>query len=202
MAAINVAAICNNSSGASSKFALIVNEENRTISGDGNDKGYGSRSQGGEQMVNIRLATLHDVDELVQMRWDFSKEDYGNSSASFEEFHQICSEFLVKAIEGGDWYIWVAEVERSIVSHMYLQLIHKVPRPGKSPDPYFGYVTNVYTRPEFRSQSFGSKIHIAMEEWSKENKVEFLILWPSSNSVQFYSRNGFSRCEEAMEKHW
>ncbi|SHE15110.1 Acetyltransferase (GNAT) family [Chlamydia abortus] len=152
-------------------------------------------------MALVRLAALDDVDELVQMRWDFSEEE-ASSSVSFEEFHQICSEFLVKALESGDWYIWIAEVENKIVSHMYLQLIHKVPRPGKSPDPYFGYVTNVYTRPAFRSQGIGTEIHTAMEKWSKENKVEFLILWPSSNSIQFYSRNGFSLCEEAMEKHW
>ncbi|MGO4500083.1 N-acetyltransferase family protein [Paenibacillus sp. 2RAB27] len=153
-------------------------------------------------MANVRLATLDDVDELVQMRWDFSAEDYGVSTVSFEEFHQICSEFLIKAIESRDWYIWVAEFENNIVSHMYLQLIDKVPRPGKSRDPYYGYVTNVYTRPAFRSQGIGTEIHIAMEKWSKDNKVEFLILWPSSNSVQFYSRNGFAHCEEAMEKHW
>jgi GNAT superfamily N-acetyltransferase len=85
-----------------------------------------------------------------------------------------------------------------IVSHMYLQLIHKVPRPGKFQDPYYGYVTNVYTCPDFRNQGIGSKIHIAMEKWSKEHEVEFLILWPSSDSVNFYARNGFSRCEEAM----
>ncbi|MNI18178.1 Acetyltransferase (GNAT) family protein [compost metagenome] len=96
----------------------------------------------------------------------------------------------------------MAEVEKNIVSHMYLQLIHKVPRPGKTRDPYYGYVTNVYTRPAFRSQCIGAEIHMAMEKWSKENDVEFLILWPSSTSVQFYTRNGFARCEEAMEKHW
>lgn len=153
-------------------------------------------------MGNVRLATLDDVDELVQMRWDFSEEDYGDSTVSFEDFHQICSEFLRTTINSGDWFIWVAEVDNKIVSHMYLQLIHKVPRPRKFPDPYYGYVTNVYTRPAFRSQEIGSKIHIAMENWSKENNVEFLILWPSSDSVQFYSKNGFSRSEEAMEKHW
>ena len=153
-------------------------------------------------MTNIRLATINDIDELVQMRWDFSKVEPINSTISFEEFHQICSKFLIKAIESRDWYIWVAEVENRIASHMYLQLIHKVPRPGKLADPYYGYVTNVYTRPDYRSQGIGNKIHIAMEKWSKENEVEFLILWPSSNSIQFYSRNGFSRSEEAMEKHW
>ncbi|MBW7452841.1 GNAT family N-acetyltransferase [Paenibacillus sepulcri] len=153
-------------------------------------------------MAIVRLATLDDVDELVQMRWEFSEDEHSKGIASFEGFHMICSEFLIKAIKGGDWYIWVAEVEKNIVSHMYLQLIHKVPKPGKSPDPYFGYVTNVYTRPLFRSQGIGTKIHIAMEQWSKENSVEFLILWPNSESVPFYSRNGFFRCEEAMEKHW
>ncbi|MCU6793243.1 GNAT family N-acetyltransferase [Paenibacillus sp. WQ 127069] len=59
----------------------------------------------------------------------------------------------------------------------------KVPRPGKSPDAYYGYVTKVYTRPVFRNQGIGSQIHHAMENWSKENEVEFLILWPSSDNV-------------------
>ncbi|MEW4425942.1 GNAT family N-acetyltransferase [Paenibacillus pabuli] len=150
----------------------------------------------------VRLATLKDIPQLVQMRWDFSEEEHVNNVVTFKEFNQICSEFLLKSIRSGDWYIWVAEISGSLVSHMYLQLIHKVPRPGKSPDPYYGYVTNVYTRPDFRNLGIGSKIHKVMENWSKENEVEFLILWPSSESVDFYSRNGFSQCEEALEKHW
>ncbi|MCG7385492.1 GNAT family N-acetyltransferase [Paenibacillus sp. ACRRY] len=150
----------------------------------------------------VRLATSEDIPQLVQMRWDFSEEEHANNVVTFEEFNQICSEFLLKAIQSGDWYIWIAESGGSLVSHMYLQLIHKVPRPGKSSDPYYGYVTNVYTRPAFRNLGIGSKIHKAMENWSKENEVEFLILWPSSESVEFYSRNGFSQSEEALEKHW
>lgn len=150
----------------------------------------------------VRLATSEDIPQLVQMRWDFSEEECANNVVTFEEFNQICSEFLLKAIQSGDWHIWIAEIGGGLVSHMYLQLIHKVPRPGKSPDPYYGYVTNVYTRPAFRNLGIGSKIHKAMENWSKENEVEFLILWPSSESVEFYSRNGFSQSEEALEKHW
>ncbi|MFD2115232.1 GNAT family N-acetyltransferase [Paenibacillus yanchengensis] len=144
-------------------------------------------------MAIVRLATLDDIDELIQMRWDFSTEDYGDSTVSYEELHQVCGDFLNKAIESGNCYVWVAEVQRSIVSHMYLQLIHKVPRPGKIRDPYYGYVTNVYTRPAFRSQGIGTEIYVAMEKWSKENEVEFLILWPSRTSVQFYEKNGFAQ---------
>ncbi|GGD78513.1 GNAT family N-acetyltransferase [Paenibacillus nasutitermitis] len=153
-------------------------------------------------MENIRLAALADINELVQLRWDFSNEERTDPAGGFEDFQQICSAFLAKAIEGGDWYIWVAEAEGKIVSHMYLQLIHKVPRPGKSPDPCYGYVTNVYTRPGYRNRGIGGRIHTAMEQWSKDNRIEFLIVWPSSESVRFYARSGFSPCEEAMEKHW
>ncbi|RAV19221.1 GNAT family N-acetyltransferase [Paenibacillus contaminans] len=152
--------------------------------------------------IDVRLATIHDIDELVQMRWDFSLEGVTDHSESFGEFHAVCSSFLEKAIESGSWFIWVAEAEGGLVSHMYLQLIRKVPRPGKSPDPYFGYVTNVYTRPSHRSLGIGAKIHSALEQWSMQNEVEFLILWPSSGSVPFYERNGFARSEDALEKHW
>ncbi|TCM89119.1 N-acetylglutamate synthase-like GNAT family acetyltransferase [Paenibacillus sp. BK033] len=153
-------------------------------------------------MEIIRLAHLDDVDALVQMRWEFSEDERRNGATRYEEFHKICSAFLIKAIYSGDWYIWVAEIDNEIVSHMYLQLIHKVPRPGKSPDPRFGYVTNVYTRPAHRNKGIGTRIHAAVEQWSKDNQAEFLLLWPSSESVAFYSRNGFVASEEAMEKHW
>ncbi|MGG1662985.1 N-acetyltransferase family protein [Brevibacillus sp. NRS-1366] len=152
-------------------------------------------------MVRVRLATLNDIDELVRMRWDFSEEERVSES-DHSDFFRTCGEFLTQAIHGGDWFIWVAEAEGKLVSHMYLQLIHKVPRPGKSKDPYFGYVTNVYTRPLYRNKGIGTMIHQVMEQWSRENNVEFLILWPSSNSVQFYTRNQFVKSQEAMEKHF
>ncbi|WP_245583038.1 GNAT family N-acetyltransferase [Paenibacillus daejeonensis] len=148
------------------------------------------------------MASLRDVDDLVEMRWDFSHEDNQDQASEFETFHATCKTFLVEALAGGNWHIFVAEEDGMLVSHMYLQLIHKVPRPGKSPDPYFGYVTNVYTRPAFRGQGIGSRLQQAMETWSKDQEVEFLLVWPSSTSVDFYERNGFSRCDEAMEKHW
>ncbi|REE86197.1 RimJ/RimL family protein N-acetyltransferase [Paenibacillus taihuensis] len=159
----------------------------------------------------IRLATTADIDVLVQMRYDFTMEDYpelqqqrrhSDTDTDIEDFHRTCSTFLESAINGGEWFIWVAEADGQLVSHMYLQLIHKVPRPGKCEDPYFGYVTNVYTRPAYRGRGIGTQIHHAMEQWAIANNVEFLILWPSETSVAFYERSGFRPSAEALEKHW
>jgi hypothetical protein len=52
-----------------------------------------------DAVAGIRLATVRDVEQLVQMRWDFSAEDQDLNAANFEEFHQICSgETLVNKV--------------------------------------------------------------------------------------------------------
>ena len=47
-------------------------------------------------------------------------------------------------LDGDQWFIWIAEDEGIIVSHIYIELIQKVPRPGRITKP-FAYMTNVYT---------------------------------------------------------
>ena len=54
------------------------------------------------------------------------------------------STFLGNAINSGQWIIWVAEENKRVVSHIYIELIQKVPRPGRFTYP-FAYMTNVYT---------------------------------------------------------
>lgn len=78
--------------------------------------------------ATIRLAVLDDVPELVEMRREFTFEDFerGEARPGYEE---DCRSFLRDAITGGKWHIWVAEVGGRIVSHAFVALIDKVPRP-------------------------------------------------------------------------
>lgn len=149
----------------------------------------------------IRLATHDDIEQLIQMRWDFTYEDNdATPKVDWEGYHRECEQFLQQALQGDRWYIWVAEIDNIVVSHIYVELIDKVPRPGRVTHP-FGYVTNVYTRPEYRGQGIGSKLLSAIEQWAREINLEFLIVWPSSTSVNFYERNGYALAKEAMELH-
>lgn len=68
----------------------------------------------------------------------------------WENFYNECEGFLNQAIQGDKWFIWVAEIVQNVVSHIYVELIEKVPKPGRTTHP-FGYVTNVYTRPPYRA---------------------------------------------------
>lgn len=150
-------------------------------------------------MTVVRLAETKDIDVLTKMRFDFSREyDSSISEDNYAEFAERFAIFLQKAITGGsNWRIWVAEIDGTVIAHMFVQIVEKVPRPGRSAP--FGYVTNVYTLPDYRGKGIGTQIHEVMTQWSTESKLDFLIVWPSENSVEFYARNGFAPCREAME---
>jgi GNAT superfamily N-acetyltransferase len=150
--------------------------------------------------VIIRLAVEEDVEQLIRMRYDFTMEYSPDIDANFELFHLECRVFLKDAITGSRWFIWIAEVDENVVSHIFIQLIDKVPRPGRMTN-LFGYVTNVYTIPKFRSQGIGSQVITSAERWAKENHLEFLIVWPSDEAVSFYEHNGYLKAAEAMENH-
>ncbi|WP_053363334.1 GNAT family N-acetyltransferase [Bacillus sp. FJAT-27251] len=149
--------------------------------------------------MEIRLAEAKDISQLIKMRWDFTIEyDESKSCASFDEFEKECQSFLENASASGQWFIWVAEESGKILSHIYIELINKVPRPGRITHP-FAYMTNVYIMPEFRNRGIGSKMLKRINSWIKENNYEFVIVWPSEESIHFYQKNGYVHCTEPME---
>ncbi|WP_349407497.1 GNAT family N-acetyltransferase [Pseudalkalibacillus sp. SCS-8] len=149
--------------------------------------------------MNIRLAENKDISQLVRMRWDFTIEyDESKKTASYDDFELECKAFLEDAIKGNQWFIWVAEVNERVVSHIYIELIHKVPRPGRQTYP-FAFMTNVYTVKDFRNKRIGSKLLSTINEWAKENRYEFIIVWPSEESINYYKKNGYVHCTEPME---
>ncbi|RFB14810.1 GNAT family N-acetyltransferase [Bacillus sp. HNG] len=149
--------------------------------------------------MEIRLAETKDIKQLIRMRWDFTIEyDESKKNESYDDFEKECQLFLEKAMNSGQWFIWVAEDHGKITSHIYIELIQKVPRPGRTTYP-FAYMTNVYTVPEYRNAGIGSKVISTINEWIKENNFEFVIVWPSDESIHYYQKNGYVHCTEPME---
>ena len=147
----------------------------------------------------IRFAEEKDIEQLIKMRWDFTiEDDESKKDASYDHFEKECHAFLVSAINSGLWFIWVAEENGKIVSHIYIELIQKVPRPGRVTSP-FAYMTNVYTVPKYRGRGIGSKVLQEINKWIKDNNYEFVIVWPSEDSIHYYERNGYVHCKEPME---
>ncbi|WP_052345906.1 GNAT family N-acetyltransferase [Paucisalibacillus sp. EB02] len=149
--------------------------------------------------MNIRLAEKKDIKQLIKMRWDFTIEhDESKANESYNDFEKECYVFLEKALNGPDWYIWVAEENGRVVSHIYIELIQKVPRPGRITHP-FAYMTNVYTNPKYRNKGIGSKLLQSINSWIKENNYEFVIVWASDEAIEYYKKNGYVHSTEPME---
>lgn len=149
--------------------------------------------------MNIRFAEVKDSKQLIRMRWDFTIEyDESKKNESFDDFEEDCQSFLENALKSDQWFIWVAEDDGKIASHIYIELIQKVPRPGRRTYP-FAYMTNVYTVPEYRNKGIGSKLLSSINKWIKENNYEFVIVWPSDDSINYYKKNGYIHCTEPME---
>lgn len=153
--------------------------------------------------MEFRLATKQDIQQLIKLRWDFTLEDYPKMGDGIEyrSFGKECEVFLDYALDSGRWFVWVAEKEGRIISHIYIELIEKVPRPGRVTNP-FAYMTNVYTLPAYRGKGVGSELLSIVNSWVEENKYEFIIVWPSDKSINFYGKNGYTHCQESMERHF
>ncbi len=147
----------------------------------------------------FRQARQQDARALAQMRWDFTAEDdFIHPAATHEEYEDCFEGFLAYAIRSGRWAIWVAEDEGQLVSHIFMQVIEKVPRPGRE-ERQFGWVTNVYTIPAYRNQGVGSQLMAQVVEWAKDRKLEVMVVWPTQRSVPYYQRAGFDYTIQLLE---
>ncbi|WP_130805506.1 GNAT family N-acetyltransferase [Senegalia massiliensis] len=145
-----------------------------------------------------RLARESDISMLSEMRWEHEYEEEGKFDTSKEDFIKACKLFLGDGLKNDTWDYWVAEENNIIISNIYINRIRKVPKPQKL-FAEIGYVTNVYTKPEFRNKGVGTELLKKVKQWAINNKIELLFVWPSQKSVTFYERQGFSMNNEIME---
>jgi RimJ/RimL family protein N-acetyltransferase len=140
--------------------------------------------------ADIRTATAADLPALAALRRTFTFEDPEPFATLRPDFEQAFLKIVGDGIASGRWTIWLAEADGEIVSHVYIGLIDKIPRPTRG-SRWLGYMTNVYTRPEQRGRGIGAAVLQQVTAWAVEHDVELLVVWPSDESVAFYERAGF-----------
>lgn len=151
--------------------------------------------------ATVRLARHDDIEQLVEMRRDFTFEDHEpDVTVGRPAFEDECRAFLADAIASGRWQIWVAQRGDQVVAHAFVALVDKVPRPIRE-NARIAYLTNVYTRPDFRGQGIGTEIIRRAQAAARDADVELIIVWPSHESIEFYKREGFTDPGEPLIWH-
>ena len=147
--------------------------------------------------MEYRLANDGDANRLSELRWDHKNEESPLDHSQRDGFIAACSARLKEAFRD-DLSCHVATDKGRIVSNIYVVAVKKVPKPGKL-NGAWGYVTAVYTVPEYRNKGVGSMLMKKVKEWGRENGLESFIVWPSQRSVPFYERAGFDEENDVME---
>lgn len=138
----------------------------------------------------FRLAAATDLEALASMRSAFTYEDGDPHAALRPDFDEAFAATVGEGIATGRWVVWVADTGDELVSHAFVGLIDKIPRPTRE-HRFIGYLTNVYTRPSHRGRGIGAMLLSRVVEWAALSDVELLVVWPSEESVRFYERAGF-----------
>ena len=142
--------------------------------------------------MEIRLANEADYNELALMKWEHGAEDdidYDEHNLDGVNKDEFVDEFVAFLKSHMEYEIIVAEVNGIVVSAMFVYLISKLPKPnGKA--KYIAYLTNVYTKKEYRNKGIGTQMMNYIKSYLIEKKCELLFAWPSDNSIAWYQRNG------------
>ena len=148
--------------------------------------------------VNVRSATPDDAPMLAKLRFELraSLHELREDEAAFVE---RCTRWMSERLSKADrWRCWIAEREGIVIGAVWVQLIEKIPNPIAAPECYV-YLTNFYVRPERRGNGVGSQLLDAALSWSKSNKAELVLLWPTERSKTLYARHGFVAADDFME---
>lgn len=138
--------------------------------------------------ITVRRAELRDAAELARLRWEFRPEDQPDQD--FDDFSREFEDWFAEAL-ASDWMAAVAdEGTGALVGCMFLRSVNKVPNPGAR-DRAWGYVTNSYVAPAHRGQGVGTRLLEVVISGARERRHEFLMVWPSEESLSLYARSGF-----------
>ena len=137
----------------------------------------------------VRPAAPGDAHELAELRW-LSRTDSERARQSQPEFTAQFAEWFSRTLQSEAWCIAVAEQGHALAGCMYLHLVGKVPVPGDAQRGW-GYITHAYVREGGRGAGTGAALLKLLTDRARSLRLEFLVVWPSSEALAFYQRAGF-----------
>lgn len=149
----------------------------------------------------IRIAVEKDYEQLAIMKWLHCKEDdlvYGENNLAGVHKENFITEFIDFLKTDHTYKIFVLEENDVIISAMFVSIIPKLPKPNGT-TKYIAYLTNVYTLKEYRNNKKGTELVTYIKQYLQNQQCELLIVWPSTNSINWYKRNGFCQENEIFE---
>jgi GNAT superfamily N-acetyltransferase len=148
-------------------------------------------------MIDIRSALPADAGALAELRWEF-RVARAPATETHDAFVARCAAWMCAELTAANrWRAWVAVADGAIVGQAWVQTIEKMPNPVAELERH-AYVSNLFVQPSFRG-GIGTRLLEAAVAWTRSNRVDRVLLWPSAGSVTLYERHGFTHRGDVME---
>lgn len=156
-------------------------------------------------MLRYRKANLNDIDELVDLRLRFLSESRSEPGAEPVFMDDSERELLINSI---DKYFYEAMCDRSfaaliakynnrIVATSGLT-IYRLPPNRDCVDGVTGYVSNMYTLPEFRRRGIAARLFSLTMDEARRSGCSQVILYATEMGRPIYEKYGFRDRENEM----
>ena len=150
----------------------------------------------------IRRATVSDADVIAWRRARMFQDMGDVSGDAFEILRAKARVRLKEWLESGDYIGWLAtpaDKPETVVGGAGIQLQPILPRPrdasiiGEGPQ---GTIVNVFTEPQWRRRGISSLLVEEIVTWSKDQRIERLLLHASDEGRSLYEQFGFVASNE------
>lgn len=149
--------------------------------------------------VVVRIATGADIDALVDLRRAWTAEHLEHPDVDDVDDPTFDARFR-------SWFdrerphrtFWLADVpEAAAVGMVNLLTFDRMPAPERDSGRW-GYLGNMYVRPEHRDQDVGRQLLDALVAHGEANGLVRIVLSPTEQSIPFYRRAGFGPADELL----
>jgi GNAT superfamily N-acetyltransferase len=141
-------------------------------------------------IVNIRVATLDDIEALISLRIQLLEADDAG-------FDGALRAWLRTHLVDGSFLAWIAEDNGTIVAASGLTVLDRPPYPGNVTG-LDGYVTNMFTLPAYRRRGLARQLLEVLMAHARHVGIRRLFLESSREGQPLYEEFGF-RLTRGME---
>lgn len=143
----------------------------------------------------IRLATLADLDTLVEHRRSMWRDMGATDEVLLEDMSARFRPWLRVRMDSGDYRTWLVELDGEVVAGAAAWERERHP-PVNGRHPRYVYVLNVYTSPEHRRRGLARSLMETIIEWARERGHDTIDLTASAEGQPLYESLGFSHVNE------
>ncbi len=145
--------------------------------------------------MEYRLATKKDIEAMCSLR---KKQLVDEGISPDKDIDNELHQFFEKAFENGTFVEWLLEEKGEIVATAAI-IFYEFPPTYTNKSGIKGYITNMYTKPEFRGRGIASGMLSRLVEEAKRRGVEKLWLGASKMGRPVYKKFGFIDSDQWLE---